>query len=413
MIYPVWLIELSKALAVNNGAKISYLLSISGPGAEELRKDLTETGRLSLLRYKDAIASPWDEVGPAHVQAILRYAENNYVDAYTEQATMVKAFLRAFTGLQAWVLPALFTILKDLRDVAEKADDVRFQQGNSVGGSLEDAARLCNKAFTDCVMDRATGPESRKWGIYHVVGLIFKCYFSVNRIALSRNIIRALSANKDIPPLEQYPRADQASSSPSSWISLSFLSVLRASLLIFAFLFQSERELTSAFNLCYAQSKRNLELILNYLIPLRLLRGQLPAPALLQLFPRLEELYTPFIKALRSGDVKAYDAALEWAETRLVEMGVYLAVEKAREICLRCLFRKVWAILEKPTRIQISQFHAAFEASGLSMPIDETECVLANMIFKGYIRGYISHERQTVVLAKGAGAFPKLSDRKM
>ncbi len=31
----------------------------------------------------------------------------------------------------------------------------------------------------------------------------------VSRIALSRNIIQALRANKDIPPLDQYPRADQ------------------------------------------------------------------------------------------------------------------------------------------------------------------------------------------------------------
>ena len=49
----------------------------------------------------------------------------------------------------------------------------------------------------------------------------------------------------------------------------------------------------------------------------------------------------------------------------------------------------------------------------MSMPMEEAECIVANMIFKGYMKGYISHERQTVVLAKGAAAFPKLSDRKV
>lgn len=152
---------------------------------------------------------------------------------------------------------------------------------------------------------------------------------------------------------------------------------------------------------------------------------------MLRVFPRINELYSPFIKALKAGNVQAYDAALEWAEPRLVDMGVFLAVEKAREVCMRGFFRKVyvchssptrpctltlpsqnrWHILGEPTRITIAQFHDAFRVSGLTMPMEETECFLANMIFKGYIKGYISHGLQTVVLAKGAAAFPKLSER--
>lgn len=75
------------------------------------------------------------------------------------------------------------------------------------------------------------------------------------------------------------------------------------------------------------------------------MRGMQPSPGLLHLFPRLQELYTPFLDALRSGNVTKYDAALDWAEPRLVEMGVYLAVEKAREICMRGLFRKVYVLI--------------------------------------------------------------------
>ena len=41
---------------------------------------------------------------------------------------------------------------------------------------------------------------------------------------------------------------------------------------------------------------------------------------------------------------------------------------------------------------------------------EEAECLVANMIYKGYMRGYISHEKQMVVLAN-ANAFPRLSDR--
>ena len=42
--------------------------------------------------------------------------------------------------------------------------------------------------------------------------------------------------------------------------------------------------------------------------------------------------------------------------------------------------------------------------------MEEAECLVANMIYKGFMRGYISHEKQMVVLAN-ANAFPRLGDR--
>jgi len=58
----------------------------------------------------------------------------------------------------------------------------------------------------------------------------------------------------------------------------------------------------------------------------------------------------------------------------------------------------------------ISTFHAALQLSGLDVPVEEAECLVANMIYKGYMRGYISHERQMVVLS-GQQAFP--AERKL
>lgn len=44
---------------------------------------------------------------------------------------------------------------------------------------------------------------------------------------------------------------------------------------------------------------------------------------------------------MRVGDVAAYDRALDRWERRLVELNLYLTLEKARELCLRGLFRRV------------------------------------------------------------------------
>ena len=56
-------------------------------------------------------------------------------------------------------------------------------------------------------------------------------------------------------------------------------------------------------------------------------------------FPVLDEIFAPFIAAIKFGDLKAYDQALEKWETRLLELNLWLSLEKARELCLRSLFR--------------------------------------------------------------------------
>jgi len=52
--------------------------------------------------------------------------------------------------------------------------------------------------------------DSRKWGIYGVINLLFKTYFRLNSASLSRNVLRALQAYKgDMPQLSQFPRPQQ------------------------------------------------------------------------------------------------------------------------------------------------------------------------------------------------------------
>jgi hypothetical protein len=63
----------------------------------------------------------------------------------------------------------------------------------------------------------------------------------------------------------------------------------------------------------------------------------------MQRFPVLDDIYAPFITALRAGDIQTYDKALEKWERRLLELNLWLTLEKARELCLRGLFRRVYA----------------------------------------------------------------------
>lgn len=82
-----------------------------------------------------------------------------------------RAFLRFFSSNSGWTLPALFSILRDLRDLAFdvrravcglkeqeltclKADLEGVNNGQEGTANMEEAARVISKAFTNCVTDR-------------------------------------------------------------------------------------------------------------------------------------------------------------------------------------------------------------------------------------------------------------------
>lgn len=43
------------------------------------------------------------------------------------------------------------------------------------------------------------------------------------------------------------------------------------------------------------------------------------------------------------------------------------------------------------------------------MDMDEIECILANLIFKGYVKGYMSHQKKILVVSK-AQPFPPITE---
>jgi hypothetical protein len=50
--------------------------------------------------------------------------------------------------------------------------------------------------------------ESRKWGIYNTTNLIFKTYFRINSVGLTKNLLRAINAQSaDLPPLGAFPKS--------------------------------------------------------------------------------------------------------------------------------------------------------------------------------------------------------------
>ncbi|WFD36251.1 COP9 signalosome (CSN) subunit [Malassezia cuniculi] len=291
-----------RAVRASDGAALSELLSLRGSAVQR-----TVAGA--------GISRSWHE-------------------AHEAQNAATSAFLRIFATMAPgrWALSVLYTLLRDLRWVSIMADRTSVTQSRAASSQkhLEECARQLNKAFGVCAADRHPDmDQSRKWGTYAVANMLFSTYFALKSLALCRNILRALSAG-DIPPLEAFGRGDVVT-------YRYYLGRLR-------FLDEdydaAESELARALAESPASAPRNQERILIYLVPMRLLRGIRPSAELLRRFPQTHALYGDIVEAYSRGDARAYDAALRASDRTFVRLGLYLALERARAVCISRLFRR-------------------------------------------------------------------------
>ena len=340
-------------------------------------------------------------------------------DAYKEVCTLL---IRGYTnnGFQAWTVPCLYTTGDFLRTMAMKADrESRGKEDRDVFANgftddimgtsnknekLEQAAWVMNRMFAICLSDRSELTESRKWAIYSSTNLLFKTYFKLNSISLTKNVIRALGASKEeIPPLEMFPKSHRCTFKYYRGV-IDFLQENYT---------EAEANLTEALALCYKSALRNREQILTYLIPTHVLtKEQLPNPALLASHPDLSKMLNPLFLAIRSGSLFAFDQALAATEPQLVHHRIYLTLERTRDICMRNLFRKVYLAAGfeevkdaeghptgaklRRTRIRIEEFEASMRVAykgseDVIIDRDEVECFLANMIYKVCLPDVVSH----------------------
>ncbi|KAL8846756.1 MAG: hypothetical protein Q9221_008162 [Calogaya cf. arnoldii] len=461
-----------------------------------LLSPIPPTGDLSLLQrfYKDSnvfnvqsditqyIKSPqatlprgernaWIDIFVAYWKAIgeiLRAESGNHrndwaIKVYEAWKEVMNLVIRGYggaSGFQSWTLPVLYKTGKYLRVFAIKADE---EQAAKVGNGavktendgigdditsgafeknerLEDAARVINRVFTLCISDRAPMEESRKWGLYHTTNLLFKTYFKLNSISLSKNCLRAIQASAtDMPPMSHFPK--------------SHIVTFRYYVGVIHFLdeeyHKAEENLTAAYRMCYKDAKSNKDLILTYLVPTHLHTTlRLPRCNFLRQ-DIIGQLFGGLFYAISRGALGHFTAELEDQAHVYVKRRIYLSLERSRELCLRNLLKKCWTLTgdkEKP-RVKVKEWAAAVRWSSKligeggyhyipqsdwgrldltwdefaedvkkrreagerldsEMDDDEVECLISGLIYKGLLKGYISREHGIIVLNRKGEIFP-------
>jgi len=342
-----------------------------------------------------AIEEPYKETCTQLLLRTEAFRNGKMQDAYTHQAHALNAFLQIFKTDSNWSAPILQTIMKDLRKISFEADQELAKIGKKKE-KVDDAGRLLMTVFAICNSDRAALEESKKWATIKVVNELLRLYFANDALHMCKPLIRSTEALSASVPFESLKMADR--------VTYCFFTGRLAAL--DDELQKGEQLLDWVFKHSPKSAKINKRQVLVHLIPVRLLAGVLPSAELLKAND-LEAQFADLSEAVQTGRIDLLHKSLVANEEFYMVEGIFLTIEKLKSVIYRNLFRRIVRINAPETRIPLHYFHMGLQCMGTELEYDEVECIVANLIAGGFMKGYISHQHGKIVLSKEK-AFPPL-----
>ncbi|XP_036105528.1 PCI domain-containing protein 2 isoform X6 [Molossus molossus] len=352
-----------EAIDTRDGESCAELVSFKHPHVANPRLQLASPEE----KCQQVLEPPYDEMFAAHLRCTYAVGNHDFIEAYKCQTVIVQSFLRTFQAHKeenclfkhtcfscpCRALPVMYAVALDLRVFANNADQQLVKKGKSkVGDMLEKAAELLMSCFRVCASDTRAGIEdSKKWGMLFLVNQLFKIYFKINKLHLCKPLIRAIDSSN---LKDDYSTAQRVTYRYYVGRKAMFDSDFK----------QAEEYLSFAFEHCHRLSQKNKRMILIYLLPVKMLLGHMPTIELLKKYHLMQ--FAEVTKAVRYLLLKTHQLSLD----------AFLVALKFMQV--------------------------------EDVDIDEVQCILANLIYMGHIKGYISHQHQKLVVSK-QNPFPALS----
>lgn len=388
-----YLQQLYEALENREGAFSAELLSFKHPHVANPRLQLQSPEE----KCQQVLEPPYDEMTAAHLRCCFAVANHDFVEAYKFQTLVVQAFLRAFQSHKEenWALPLMFAVTLDLRVFANNAEQqLQKKNKDKPGEMLEKAAEQLMSCFRICASDNRAGiDDSKKWGMMFLSNQLFKIYFKINKLHLCKPLIRAIDSSN---LKNDFSRAQTVTYKYYVGRKAMFDSDFKL----------AEEYLSYSFDHCHRSSQKNKRQILIYLLPVKMLLGHMPTLQLLRKYDLMQ--FSDVTKGAREGNLLLLNEGLSKHETFFIRCGVFLILEKLKTITYRNLFKRVYLLLQTH-QLPLEAFLVALRMMKVDdVDLDEVQCILANLIYLGHIKGYISHQHQKLVVSK-QNPFPALS----
>ncbi|KAM9319318.1 PCI domain-containing protein 2 isoform 1-T1 [Gastrophryne carolinensis] len=391
-----YLQQVLESIDIKHGINCADLVSFRHPHIANPRLQLPSPED----KCQQMLEPPYDEMFAAHLRCTFAVANHDFIEAYKCQTVVVQY---PFYGFLMYVcmefrvkaLPIMYAITLDLRNFANNADQQLVKKGKGkVGDMLEKAAELLMSCFRVCASDtRASFDDSKKWGMLFLVNQLFKIYFKISKLHLCKPLIRAIDSSNF---KDEYAMSQRVTYKYYVGRKAMFDSDFK----------KAEEYLSFAFKNCLRSCQKNKRMILIYLLPVKMLLGHMPTIYLLKKYDLMQ--FAEVTKAVSEGNLLLLTEALNKHETFFIRCGIFLILEKLKIITYRNLFKKVYLLL-RTHQLSLDAFLVALKFMQVEdVDIDEVNCIVANLIYMGHIKGYISHQHQKLVVSK-QNPFPPLS----
>ena len=176
--------------------------------------------------------------------------------------------------------------------------------------------------------------------------------------------------------------------------------------------------LKQAYRRCRDGDKKQKNQILKYLIPAYIYFHQYPTIEFLKKSHLLE--YAPLVSCLYNGNLRLYDENLDKNKQLWIIRGIYMSLQKLKQVAIRNLFQKVYKFYQESTsdpdidRIPLDIFIRAFNFStGTENDEFDLICIFGSQTQGGYIKSTIkkdSSSNKYMVFFKKGGAFPAIKE---
>lgn len=346
----------------------------------------------------------------------------DYEAAFKAQKDAVKLLMTEFKNYRVekgefsatqWMLPIMETMHRDLRKLAfltYDAEEERAEGGDGDEGSekwLKEALIEMNQALQECTRgDMYPYGAGALMFLNEMYNISIKASNFFGFVDSGERKLRH-SFGEDQPFDTHLHKTFKMAHIIEYYFNSGRRSLLQAKYK------EASKTLSEAFKWCYMDSVSNKRQILLYLIPVKMRVGSRPSVALLRKYGM--EQFIGIADAIGNGNVQLLESELLRGQADFVRWGLFMVLKKLRIIAFRNLFRKVYLIIHKAegteaksTVVEIKAFKVALDFQGQETSIDEVECMVANLISQGYIKGYISHKLGKVVFSK-KGPFPPLA----
>jgi hypothetical protein len=375
---------------------------------QDLEREYKKRGRADAGANK--LDAAYNEMICYHLISYKYMRNYDYVQAFEYQKLCLTECHQLFRSGEYWLTKSLYILISDVNNFAKLADESEARLGRKSDYQDNTASGILMPIFRECAQDRSTSNATQGVATLRLANTLLRIYFRRNNLAVCKSLFEGINTKMkgDEKFFSLFP-IDQR---------VTYLYYVGKYSIFDSKLKKAYDSLSTAFYRCSKSYPNNRRCLLLQLIPLNFfLHGRKPTLKVLEEY-NLVPFFHRLLCAARSGNVAVFSDEMTKYAAWYIKNGIYLLVEKIRWIAYRNFIKKIYYLRRQTLPSGKNQNNLDLEKICLpilkkvdpkaNLDIDELECIFGNLIYIGYIKGYIAQKSHILVTAKSS-PFPKLS----